>query len=153
MKKLILVVSALGVLAAAGPALAVSTNTISVSASVSPTCKFSSGTSTLNFGTLDPTSAANATASASTTFWCTKGATYSVSNDNGLHSSGSTIRMQNSTDLTQFMPYTLAYTNSGTGLGKNTPVTLNVTGTILNSDYVDAAAGNYADSVVLTVTP
>ncbi len=153
MKKLILVVAALGLLAAEGPALASSTNTLSVSATVNSTCVFNSGTSTLNFGALDPTSAANATAAASPTFWCTKGATYSVANDNGLHSSGSTIRMQNATDLTQFIPYTLAYTNTGTGLGKNTPVTLNVTGTIQNADYVNAGAGNYADSVVLTVTP
>ncbi len=153
MKKLILVVAALGFLAAEGPALAASTNAISVSATVIGTCKFSSATSTLAFGNLDPTLATNATASMSTNFWCTKGAAYAITNDTGLHNSGATIRMQNGADATQFIPYTIAYTNAGTGLGKNTPVTLNVTGTVLNADYVDAGAGSYSDTVTLTINP
>jgi spore coat protein U domain-containing protein, fimbrial subunit CupE1/2/3/6 len=153
MKKIILMVAALGFLAAEGPALAAGTNAISVSATVIGTCKFSAATSTLAFGNLDPTLATNATASLSTNFWCTKGAAYTITNDSGLHNSGATIRMQNATDLTQFIPYTIAYTNTGTGSGKNTPITLNVTGTVLNADYVDAGAGNYADTLTLTVNP
>jgi hypothetical protein len=51
--------------------------------------------------------------------------------------------------------YSLALTPaSGSGTGKNTPITLLVTGTVLNADYVDAMALNdYTDTVVLTIAP
>ncbi len=153
MKRLIVTVAALALFAVEGSAFALSTNTISVSATVNGTCKFSSGTSTLAFGLLDPAVATDAIGTVNPTFWCTKGAAYSIANDLGAHASGTAIRMQHATILTEFIPYTLAYTGAGSGLGKSTPVTLAVTGTILNADYVNAAAGNYTDTVVLTITP
>ncbi len=55
MRKCMVVFIALAVLAAGGAAWA-DTNTLTVTASVKGTCKFSSPTSTLNFGALDPAS-------------------------------------------------------------------------------------------------
>ncbi len=153
MKRLTILAATLGLLAMGVPALAVSTNTMAVSAAVTGTCLFNSGTSTLNFGTLDQTLSTDATATATTTFWCTKGTAYTITNDSGLYGTAPTsLDMQNSTDST-LMPYSIAYTSTGTGSGKTTPLTLTVTGTVLNADYVAASAGSYADSVVITITP
>src|SRR5574341_684287 len=53
-KRTILAVMGVALLAMAGAAVASDTNTLTVSATVTGTCKFSSPTSSLNFGTLDP---------------------------------------------------------------------------------------------------
>lgn len=152
MKKLVVVVIVIALFAAVESSVA-ATNTLSVSASVSGTCRFNSATSTLAFGALDPSLSTDATATSSTTFWCTKDTTYSITNDGGLHNS-SGPRMQHATIPAEFIPYTLTLSPlTGSGSGKATPVTLNISGTIVNANYINAAAGNYADTVVITVTP
>lgn len=134
-------------------AFAAGSNSLAVSSNVIGTCRFVSASSTLAFGALDPSSAANATASGSTTFWCTKGASYSISDDGGLYNSGGP-RMRHATTVTEFIAYSLSLSpTTGTGSGPATPTTLTINGSILNADYVNAAAGNYADTVVLTITP
>jgi len=128
-------------------------NTLTVSASVTGTCKFSSGTSALNFGTIDQSSSADATASGNTQFWCTRNATYTVSANNGLYFDTSR-RMRHATETTEYIPYSLIFTpSSGTGTGKTSPITLSLSGTITNANYVNAIAGNYADTVILSITP
>lgn len=135
------------------PAFAADTANVSVSASVTGACKFNSGGS-VSF-TLDPTSGADATPSSKTdpVFWCTNGSTYTVSDDLGAYESGTVRRMRHGTDTTKFIPYSLSYTTSGTGTGKNTPITLALTAGIANADFVDAPAGAYTDTVVLSITP
>lgn len=154
MRRLVVAFMAAAILQLGGIAMAAGTNTLAVSASVVGTCKFDFAASTLNFGALDPALATDATASTSTTFWCTKGAAYSISDDSGLNElvAGSP-RMQNTVNPLEYIPYSLSYVNSGAGLGKTAAITLNLNGTVLNADYVNAEAGNYSDTVTITVTP
>lgn len=137
--------------AAFGNVFAADTNTLTVTASVVGTCKFNSATSTLAFGALDPSSASNATAAGATTYWCTKGTVASTAADNGANWSGSSRQMANGAEL---IPYALTLTGgTQTGAGKGTPLTLDLAGSIANADFINVAAGNYTDTVTLTVTP
>jgi spore coat protein U-like protein len=143
------------VLSFGGEAMAGDTNTVTVTANVVGTCKFNSATSTLAFGSLDPSGSGDKTATASPTFWCTKNASYSITDDDGLHElAANGNRMQNTTAPAEFLPYTFSYNPaSGTGTGRTTPITLNISGTVAFADYQNAAVGDYADTVVLTITP
>jgi spore coat protein U-like protein len=61
--------------------------------------------------------------------------------------------MQNGTVPSEFLPYFLAL-NPATGtVPKNTNQNLTITGTIRKSDFQDASAGTYADTVVLSILP
>jgi spore coat protein U-like protein len=143
---------------------------VNVSANVVGTCKFNSGAN-LNF-TLDPSSASDATATASLTFWCTKGATYTIEDDNGANAdtetSPPTHRMEHTdTALTEYIPYKFCYksgstpasctsdttSDTGTGNGKNSPITLYFLGVVKNNDYINASAGYYSDTVTMTIRP
>lgn len=140
-------------LLASGAALAADTNTLTVNASVTGTCKFNSATSTLDFGALDPSSTSNATASNTTTYWCTKGSVASTTAGNGLNYSG-TSRQLVGPSPTDLIPYSLSLTGgTQTGAGKSTPLTLTMNGGINNSNYINATAGSYSDTVTLTITP
>lgn len=151
-RRLIAFATGLAVLLFTGTGMAAGTNTMTVSANVVGTCQFSSAVSTLAFGALDPALATDASGSVNISFWCTKGATYTVTDDGGLHNVG-TPRMQHATILTEYIPYSISYVNTGAGLGKTTAATLAISGTVVNADYVDAAAGNYSDTVTVTITP
>lgn len=152
-----LVLSVLMSLAAGftGSALAADSNTLTVTASVQGSCRFNSATSTLAFGALDPSLDTDATASTSVDFWCTRGSNYSISDDDGLYETGvDANRMRHAVTATEYIPYTLTYNPaSGTGSGRTSPITLDISGSILNADYVNALAGDYADTVVLSITP
>ena len=140
-------------LAMAGTAMAAGTNTLTVSASVTSKCDFTSTTSTLAFGSLDPATNADATASTTIQAWCTKGVTStSLSNDLGQHASGTTLRM--SDGGTNYLPYTLGLSPASvTGTGINTPTTITLNGTVAKADIQGAAAGSYSDTVTLTINP
>lgn len=152
MKKLIVVLIAISIIAMSGVAMAGDTATLTVSASVTGTCKFNAG-ATLDFGSLDPSSTADATAQVKPTYWCTKGTTATgVTAGQGLNYSSSN-RMAGGTPA-DFIPYSLSLTGgTQTGAGKGTPLTLTIDGTITNANYINASAGSYTDSVVLTITP
>jgi Spore Coat Protein U domain len=154
MVKRIILIIAIAMIAFSGVALAVDSNTLTVTANVVGTCKFNSATSTLGFGALDPNSSANATATTTTTFWCTKGATVQgITHDNGSHFSSSKLHMYD-TVSTDLIAYSLTLTQKGTtGLGKSTPIDLQIDGLINNADFVDATEGSYSDTVVLTFVP
>ena len=149
---------AVGTLCAVGAicntALAADTATVTVSANVVGTCKFNSGGS-VSF-TLDPTSASNATGTVTQpAFWCTKGASYSITDDKGIHEAvaGTAPRRMVHATLTEYIPYTFAYTAAGTGNGKTSPITLDISASVVNSDFVNASAGSYSDTVTLSITP
>jgi hypothetical protein len=61
--------------------------------------------------------------------------------------------MQNGTIPSEFLPYFLALNPATGNVPKNTNQTLTVTGTIRRSDFQDAYAGTYTDTVVLTIIP
>lgn len=149
---------AVGTLCAVGAicntAVAADTATVTVSANVVGTCKFNSGGS-VSF-TLDPTSATNATGTVTQPeFWCTKGASYSITDDKGVNEAvaGTAPRRMVHATLTEYIPYSFAYTASGTGTGKTSPITLDISASVVNSDFVNASAGNYGDTVTLSITP
>lgn len=153
MRKSMTVFIVLAVLAAGGAAWALDTNTLTVTASVAGTCKFSSLTSTLNFGALDPSNPVNVNGAGSTTFWCTKGVTTTLAALNGLHYSG-TSRQMVGPSLTDLIPYSLALAPDGNpNAGPGSPRTLNITGSVLAVDYTGATAGAYADTVSINITP
>lgn len=153
--KLIPVTFLLAGLVSGTGAFAADTNTLTVSASVTGTCKFSTATSTLDFGALDPSSSANATASGSVNYWCTKGTTATVSAGGGLNNSSGN-RMKGAV-VGDFIPYSMTLnggaTATGTGAGKSSPLTVALAGTITNANYINASADAYSDTVVLSVSP
>lgn len=131
------------------------TASIPVSASVTGTCQINSG-NTIAFGTLDQTSTAAATLPATNiSFWCTKGTTVgTITLGNGVNYSGSSRRMLGTTNG-DYIAYSItAGTPSGTsGLGKTTALTLPISGSIANADFVDVSADTYADTVSVTIAP
>lgn len=112
----------------------------------------------MSFGTLNPASGSNVTvAVAASTLGanlvgdCAPGQNLLISGDNGLHFNGSR-RLQN-TAGTDFIAYSLnlPWTSGGPGNGNYTSFTFN--GTILWGAYANAPAGNYSDTLVISVTP
>ena len=150
MKKVMIVVAVIMMVGAvSGIAFAGGTTTVNVSANITGTCQFST-TPTLAFGALDQNSSSDATAAGTLTFWCTKGAAYTLSDP--LGSSGTYAgTISNGTDS---IAYSIAYTNAtGGGAGKTSPIASALTATILNANYVDVSAGSYAGTVQFTIAP
>ncbi len=155
MKKSMVVFIALAVLAAGGAAWALDTNTLTVSASVVGTCKFSAPkTSTLDFGPLDPSTPVLVNGATSTQFWCTKGvSTDVISADLGANPAGATRQMKNIAGA-DLIPYSLTLTPvAGANAGPASPRTLNIAGSVLAADYTSKTAGSYSDTVTLTINP
>ncbi|MEK6697086.1 MAG: spore coat protein U domain-containing protein [Candidatus Deferrimicrobiota bacterium] len=154
MRKSISVFIAFAVLAAGGAAWASDTNTLTVQASVLGTCKFSTATSTLDFGALDPSNPVAVNGSTSTRFWCTKGVTTDLITANvGLNPAGAIRQMRDSVS-TDLIPYSLTLTPvAGANAGPASPRTLNIAGSVLAADYTSKAAGSYSDTVTLSITP
>lgn len=139
--------------AAAAPG---TTQDLTVTASVTSVCKFTGTVQTLNFGALDPSNAVAVNdKKADVTFKCTKGVSATVTQNNGSTPSGMQKRLKttfNGTDY--FIPYSIALSgDSVTGAGFGTNLTVTATGTIAADAYVDAPAGDYSDTVVLSVSP
>ena len=158
MKKLMVLVVAMTIIAMAGVAMAASqTNTLTVNATVSGSCKFNSNTSTLAFGVIDPTSASDAIVSIPITYRCTNG-TAGTGIDIGNGQYGGTNGVPNyMSDGTNSLKYTLAITGdtaTGTGFGAGQDKTATVTGTVAVTDFQNAVASSgYADSVILAINP
>lgn len=141
--------------ACAGSVVAADSATVSVSATVAGVCKFNAGAKTVAFS-LDPSVGGAISGTVSQpTFWCTKGTGYTITDDNGANESGTTFRMKHATaSPDEFMPYTFTYTNAtGTGNGKSSAVTMNISASVAEADYINARAGVWNDSVVLSITP
>jgi spore coat protein U-like protein len=118
-------------------------------------CKFPVGSLVLAFGAVDPAGSANAAASSSTTFTCAGSAptaTFLITQDGGLYVSAGN-RMQHATLPGVFLPYTLNLTPTSGTAPKNIAQTLTITGSITATDYQQAIAGNYTDTVTLTISP
>jgi spore coat protein U-like protein len=143
------------VLVLGGAALAADSNTLTVSASVTGTCKFASPTSALDFGALDPSVGGDVNKSSTTQFWCTKGVTTdTILAGNGQNWDGAKRRMKDpaSGDL---IAYTLSLTkDANANAGPGALRTLTISGGILGTDYTGKTAGTgYTDTVTLTITP
>ena len=123
-------------------------------------CTFKTAAANLPFGVLNPISPVDVTVSASAIFKCLGSApiiAYAVSQDSGLYSAGpGRNRMGHATNPTAYLPYTLVISPDSGSFPRETPPldhTVTVTGTVLGSDYQTALAGNYTDTVTLTINP
>ncbi len=152
MKKILFLTMVLGLaLFSVGQGVAADTATVNVSATVVGTCKFLTGGS-ISF-TLDPSVGGNVSGTVTQpTFWCTKGASYTITDDDGLYELGTTHRMKHAT-LLEYIPYSFTYSATGTGGGPGSPITMDIASTVLGTDYINASAGNYSDTVTLTIAP
>jgi spore coat protein U-like protein len=154
MKKILMAVIAVAVVAMAGTAAEADTAQVAVSATVTGTCKFTAG-GTIPYGNLDPSVGTDVPATVTQPrFWCTKSTFYTISDDNGLWESGTTHQMKHAS-LTEYIPYSFSYTTTGTGLGAGpaNAITMDIASTVLGADYINASAGSYADTVTLTISP
>ena len=143
MKKFVLAaLTCLAGIALAGSAFA-ATATLSVTATVNATCAITGGT--LDFGTIDPTTAPKVTATSSgVQVTCTNGTSYTLTDSLSSHAG-------NLSDGSNNIPYSISYT--GTGTGDGTAQTVAITGTIAAGTYNTMPAGSYSDTVTLTALP
>lgn len=132
-----------------GLAAAADTTTLAASASVQGICKFSAASTPLSFGSINPSTATDATAAASVLYKCTKGTA-----STGVTATGGLSRTM--TSGANNLPYTLALsggTQTGTGFGSGNDLTLAVTGTVAVADFQNATAGSYSENVTLNILP
>jgi spore coat protein U-like protein len=138
---------------------AADTASISVAAVVlsKSNCKFNSANATLNFGVLDPSNPVDKTISTTIGFIChgsANPATFYITDNGGLYRTGpSEPRMRHSTQLSEYLPYNLSYTPSSGSVPKNTNQNLTISGTVGGTDYQNAYAGNYSDTLILSINP
>ena len=138
----------------ATPAIAGDTATLAVTATVTGTCKFTTGTFNMAFGTLDPSVAANQTQTTALTYKCTKGQAATSFSFDADATSPASVNITNGTDN---IPVALAWTvpaGLGTGFGVgSTAISMNVVGDILGVNYADVSAGVYTKNVAVVVAP
>ncbi len=153
MNRLLAVLIAVALVGVGVAASAADTTSLSVLGTVVGTCKFT-GTSGINFS-LDPNLSTAATATGSVTYWCTKGQVGTMTVGNGQHGTNPVFNLQSTAVPADQVRYSLApLTDTYTGQGKSTPKTLTITGTVANTDYINAAAhADYTDSVTVTISP
>jgi hypothetical protein len=62
--------------------------------------------------------------------------------------------MEHTSTAGNFIPYSFSYNPAtGTGSGRTTDITLNISGSVAFADYQNALVGDYSDTVLLTITP
>lgn len=147
------------VVGAAMPAAAAGTYALAANATIlsKSSCKFSSSNGlVMSFGTINPSSSVNATASVNLAIVCTGSANtafYGISRDNGLHSGGTGgLRLRHVINPTAFLPYSLNVPFSGTAPKGITQIVA-INGTITPANFGNAIAGSYSDVVTLNITP
>ena len=121
-------------------------------------CRFNVPKSTtLAFGTIDPSGLSNATTTGSLVVRCggsAANATFALTDDSGLNETGvGAYRMQHSVTATAFLGYSVSYAPQGATIPKNTNQTITITGTVTPAQFGNAIAGNYTDTVTVTVSP
>jgi spore coat protein U-like protein len=150
MKKTALVVAMIAVIALAGTAMAADNNTLTVTATVLESCKFSAATSNLAFN-LDPAVASDVSFPATIQYACTNGTTpSSVAEDGGQNNNGSNRLFDGGAG---YIDYAVALGPVVAGTGLSSWNDLTVTVSVLGANYVAAAPGVYTDDVVITIAP
>ena len=147
-------VFALAAIAATSGLAPAATQDLTLSATVTAQCKFTSAATNMGFGSVDPSLPGPIPGVLGTpvTYKCTKGHTPgTVSASVGLNTSN---RMKHATS-SEYIPYTLTIgaAPAGSGFGSTQDKTLPVTASIAAADYENVTAGAYSDTVVLTVSP
>lgn len=137
-------------LAASSGFAASDTATLNVTASVAAVCKLTlSGP--MAFGALDPTSAANATASVTASYKCTKGTVTTSFTVNAQSTGTYSGTMTGATATPDSIPYTITWTDpavyTGLGMGAVTAGSVTLAGSITNANYVNVKPDSYSGSV------
>lgn len=141
--------------AASSVAFAADTQNLTVTATVSGTCKLTA-VPAMSF-TLDPSVGGNAASTSAVQYKCNKGlapTSFSV----GGQSSGATGYSSALTNAsTDTIPYKITWTDptgTGTGFGSgSTATTVTLNGAILAADYLNVSAGTYSQTVAVTIAP
>ncbi len=131
---------------------------ISVSAAVvsKSNCKFDTGTATLAFGNLNPSSSGDAPATATIGFKCAgsaPNATFFITHDSGQNETAPNASRMKHATLNEYLSYSVVLSPSSATVPKNTQQTLTISGTVPEAAYQNAYWGAYTDSVVVTVQP
>jgi hypothetical protein len=149
---IVLIIVSVSVASAGSNSLTVGATVISKS-----NCKFNSAASALNFGAIDPNNTTDVVKTTSVNFVCHGSApiaTYAISTDDGRYESGpGAYRMRNASLPTEYLPYSLSLSPTSGTVAKNATQTLTITGTVTSQNYGSAYAGNYADTVVISLIP
>ena len=161
MKKILIAFIILPIFVTASLSYAADSNVVSVTATVVSrgTCWFTTSTSALNFGNLDPSNPVDVNASTTIFFRCFRffgQVTFFISDDDGLYEAGpNRNRMRHSTVATEYLPYSfnLNPTSGTVPSSLFTNRTLTISGTVRGVDYQDARMGNYSDTVVVSIEP
>jgi spore coat protein U-like protein len=151
----------LGLLALASclPAKAGDAAGVPVSATVlsKSKCKFRGGKSkVLAFGAIDPASATPATASTGLVIRCNgsaKIASYALTLDDGLHGTGPGAPRMKHASLNVYLPYSVSLSPASGSVAKKVNVAITVNGSVAPADFQDAMIGDYADTLVITLSP
>ncbi len=152
-KSFLVVLSILMFMCISSVSFAADTGTVNINATVVGTCKFTTSTANINV-TLDPSIGGTVNGTGSLVFWCTKNASYTVSDDDGMYETGADANRVFNSIANEYIPYSFSYTpTSGTGNGPTNPITLNLTASFAQVDYQNASAGTYTDTVTITVNP
>ena len=82
-------------------------------------------------------------------------AAYTLAVGNGANfNTGSATRQLRGPAATDLIPYSITpQSSTGQGLGRTSPVTVTLTGSVLGANYVNASVGAYSDVVQLTIAP
>jgi spore coat protein U-like protein len=148
-----MLVMALPLAAAAGTA------TMGVTATVTTknNCTFNSAIPGLTFAQIDPSGTADAVATTSVTFTCrgsSANATFVFSSNDGSYKLGAGApRMRHSTNTSEYLRYSLAFSPASATVPKNVAQTVTITGTIPATYYANAMAGSYSDTVTISLNP
>lgn len=120
-------------------------------------CVVSSGRVELDFGTLDPENPVDMERSSSIDLRCAGNAgavVYMLSDDGGLNGAGDTQKRMIHLDAPgEYIPYRISFSPRAGVVESDARLRLDISGILRGSDYRDVYAGNYEDSVTLTITP
>jgi len=145
MKRTLIALLTLAVMAFAGNALAAGATDLTVSATVAGTCAFDAPGYTMTFPVLDQAAATDQTATATLAFTCSTGVNWTIDDIAG-------VRSMPGLNFGDFLPYTISpYVTTGTDTG-----TVTLTGTVYAADY-ELASGripdDYEDVVTINILP
>lgn len=112
-------------------------------------CTFNGSVSSIGFGSLDPSVANTRTAFTDVKVKCNPASgttpTWQFTGQNG----NAPLRMKH-VSQSAFIPYSVSPSFQGsTGVNQN----WRITATVLGTDYENAVAGNYSDTLTATITP
>lgn len=129
----------------AGSVAAAGNQTINVSATVQKVCKFVPGAAlAMTFAAIDPSTTGDKTASVDVPFKCTNG----TADTTITRTSGGTSLVNGGDSMTYAI--TIGAIPNGAGFAA-AATNVTVTGTIADTQYRDAKALTYTDTVVLTI--